>query len=178
MWAECRRLPRTQTDISGLGTSSGLVRFDGFQFVAWGAHGEPGLLSDQVRALLVDSTGALWVGLCSGGVTRIVRREVVHFTARDHLVCVQALLQDRRGTIWAGARTAWHGYAEIAGSFCTVNTDCRKWQCEPSWRIAAGISGSARPLVFSEVWPTQTGSSRFPQGRFYRSAKMAMEPSG
>src|SRR2546425_5772923 len=51
-----------------LATPSGLVRFDGLQFVTWGAHGEPPLPYREVRSLLADRDGALWIGFNEGGI--------------------------------------------------------------------------------------------------------------
>ena len=96
-----------------IGTSSGLVRFDGFQFTQWGVRRASSLQTADVRALLVARDGALWVGFCrGGGISRITDSEVIQFAAGDGVLCVQALAQDRRGQIWAGARAGlarWRG---------------------------------------------------------------------
>jgi ligand-binding sensor domain-containing protein/two-component sensor histidine kinase len=90
-----------------LGTSAGLVRFDGFQFVAWGSRAEPNLPGRSVPALAGSSDGSLWVGFGNaGGVSRILNGRIVSYDARDGLPKgpVAALLEDRRGTIWVGGR--------------------------------------------------------------------------
>src|SRR5262245_31120169 len=40
-----------------IGGPGGLARFDGMQFVMWGAHGEPPLPYGEVRSLLADREG-------------------------------------------------------------------------------------------------------------------------
>ena len=90
-----------------LGTSAGLVRFDGFQFVAWGTRGEPGLPGRSVPALTGSPDGSLWVGYgAAGGVSRIRGGRIVNYAVRDGLPKgpITALLEDRRGTIWVGGR--------------------------------------------------------------------------
>lgn len=88
-----------------IGTSSGLVRFDGSQFTQWRVRGRSSLQAADVQALLVARDGTLWVGFCrGGGISRITDSQVTEYTARDGVVCVRALAQDRRGQIWAGAR--------------------------------------------------------------------------
>ncbi|MEP7305506.1 MAG: two-component regulator propeller domain-containing protein [Acidobacteriota bacterium] len=90
-----------------LGTSAGLVRFDGFQFVTWGTRGEPGLPGRSVPALAGSPDGSLWVGYgAGGGVSRIRGGQIVNYAVRDGLPKgpIAALLEDRYGTIWVGGR--------------------------------------------------------------------------
>ena len=90
-----------------LGTNSGLVRFDGFQFVQWGAGTGPGLPGTFIPALVGARDGSVWVGFEDvSGVSRILDGEVTNFLARDGLPPggVAVLLEDRHGTLWAGGR--------------------------------------------------------------------------
>src|SRR5262249_53797729 len=45
-----------------LGADTGLIRFDGFVFGAWGTRGEPPLPGRIVLALAAARDGSLWVG--------------------------------------------------------------------------------------------------------------------
>src|SRR5690349_13274882 len=45
-----------------LGTEEGLLRFDGSRFVKFNKQNVPALQSSEVRALLVDRRGVLWIG--------------------------------------------------------------------------------------------------------------------
>ncbi len=90
-----------------LGTTTGLVRFDGFQFVPWGDRGEAAIPERGVPALVGSRDGSLWVGFTGiGGVSRIRRGEVVTYAERDGVQpgAVAAMLEDRLGTLWVGGR--------------------------------------------------------------------------
>jgi len=114
-WTEKTGLPPGEVlsitqDLDGylwLGTSTGLVRFDGQTFAAWGAKGEPPLPGRGVPALVSDRDGSLWIGFGgSGGVSRIRGATIVNYAEGDGLPQgpIMALLQDRSGAVWAGAR--------------------------------------------------------------------------
>jgi len=88
-----------------IGTTGGLVRFDGFQFASWGAHGEPALPAKSVPALIGSHDGSLWIGFGNaGGVSRFRDGRLVNYSERDGLPrgAIAALVEDRHGTIWAG----------------------------------------------------------------------------
>lgn len=88
-----------------LGTNYGLVRFDGGRFTDWGSI-SPGTLPQlPVRALHVASDGTLWVGFDNGGGVVAIRRGRVEPISRQGMPrSVMALVEDRRGTLWAGTR--------------------------------------------------------------------------
>jgi signal transduction histidine kinase len=90
-----------------LGTSVGLVRFDGFEFAVWGFPGEPELVGRSVPALAEAADGSLWVAFGnSGGVSRIRAGQVTSYAAHDGVPkgAITAILEDRQRTIWAGGR--------------------------------------------------------------------------
>jgi signal transduction histidine kinase/ligand-binding sensor domain-containing protein len=90
-----------------LGTRSGLVRFDGSQFFPWGSRGEPALPGRSVRALASAKDGSLWVSFAdASGITRIKDEKVVVYSERDGLAegGYSAILEDRRGRVWAAGR--------------------------------------------------------------------------
>lgn len=103
-----------------LGMNTGLVRFDGYQFLPWGSRGEPPLPGTIVRAVLSSQDGSLWLGFAdSGGVARIAKGQVRRIPGgADGLVGgrVSALLEDHGGAIWVATteglsaleRGRWH----------------------------------------------------------------------
>lgn len=92
-----------------LGTSVGLLRFDGTKFLLWGTDTEPRLPSDWVSSLLVARDGSLWVGFRGGTgiVSKIVNGRPHNYSTRDGLrsgAYITDLVEDHTGTIWAGGR--------------------------------------------------------------------------
>src|SRR5688572_20084128 len=88
-----------------LGTSNGLVRFDGAVFTRT-AIGTPARATEgPVSALVGARDGSLWVG-SAGVLVRMRTDGVVHFSPGTVPLpgSVAALLEDRTGTVWAGGR--------------------------------------------------------------------------
>lgn len=80
-----------------LGSTDGLARFDGIQFIHWRSRGNETLLG-AVRVLRAARNGDLWVGTTSGVVGRM-RGEDLTTTRID--APVEALLEASDGTLWA-----------------------------------------------------------------------------
>src|SRR5262249_12529822 len=98
-----------------VGTTSGLARFDGSQFVIWGTHSEHPLPADAISVVLAARDGGIWIGFMDvGGVSRIVNGELRNFGKDDglHGGTIEALVEDHLGTIWAGGR---EGLASFRG---------------------------------------------------------------
>jgi signal transduction histidine kinase/ligand-binding sensor domain-containing protein len=98
-----------------LGGVRGLLRFDGVQFVPWGAHGEPSLPQTEVNSIVADRDGGLWVGFLGGGaISHLADRRIQTYTTKDGLPqgVVNPRAQDRDGVVWAvgpGGIAAFHG---------------------------------------------------------------------
>ncbi|WP_165390849.1 ligand-binding sensor domain-containing diguanylate cyclase [Pseudoduganella lutea] len=92
-----------------LGTQTGLMRWDGFQFRRYqAAPGKSGSLPDSyILSLHVDSTGRLWIGTNSGGIAR-------YDAAQDNFITVgvgkgglshvqvTSIAEDGKGGMWVG----------------------------------------------------------------------------
>jgi len=99
-----------------LGTTRGLVRFDGFRFIPWGSRGETPLPGTSVRALVTARDGSLWVAYTDfDGVTRVRGGQLTHYSGDDGLPAgiIQTLIEDREGAIWAGGH---QGLATFRGA--------------------------------------------------------------
>jgi signal transduction histidine kinase/ligand-binding sensor domain-containing protein len=98
-----------------LGTSDGLVRFDGIRFQPWARSGSDALPARPVSALAGSSRGGVWVAFAGGdGVVRIDRGGITRYSPADGAPSgVNALLEDRRGTLWA---TTGNGLFRYAGT--------------------------------------------------------------
>ena len=84
-----------------LGTEGGLARFDGYQFRVFDHESTPALAGTDIRCLLEDRTGALWVGRASG-VTRLKSGRAVTFGPDDGVPtgAVRTVLQSGDGRLW------------------------------------------------------------------------------
>src|SRR5882757_2244480 len=86
-----------------LGTMHGLVRFDGFRFVDYGADVARSLHDFGVYCILVSKDGSLWLGTPGGGVVHLFtgggRTYDSTMGLQNHLV--RALYEDDSGHIWA-----------------------------------------------------------------------------
>jgi ligand-binding sensor domain-containing protein/signal transduction histidine kinase len=87
-----------------IGTSAGLVRFDGTQFSVYDRHNVPQLKESGILSLLTDRDGGLWIGTEGGGLV-LYRNQVFHlFSAPEGLTngFVRSVEEDDRGRIWVG----------------------------------------------------------------------------
>ena len=97
-----------------LGTEFGLLRFDGVQSVPWQPPAGERLPSGNIHGLLVTRDGRLWIGTVRG----LASWKDGKLTQYPELVgqAVQALLEDREGTVWVG------GLAVSTGKLCAIRS--------------------------------------------------------
>jgi len=88
-----------------IGTTAGLLRFDGVRFTQWNDIGSTSLPASPVSAVALGSDGSLWIGLSNGGgVYRISHALAVRVDAKAHVRgTITALAEDAAKTIWAVA---------------------------------------------------------------------------
>ncbi|MGD0348516.1 MAG: two-component regulator propeller domain-containing protein [Terracidiphilus sp.] len=87
-----------------IGTSGGLVRFDGVHFAVFDRQNTPALHENSIFCLMVSRDGALWIGTEGGGLARYAQGQFRSWTAREGLSndFVRSLAEDAKGNIWAG----------------------------------------------------------------------------
>jgi ligand-binding sensor domain-containing protein/signal transduction histidine kinase len=87
-----------------IGTTGGLLRFDGARFSVFDHENTPELNENSVFALMASRDGSLWVGTEGGGLLRYQAGKFRAYGLREGLSdsFVRALLEDRHGTIWVG----------------------------------------------------------------------------
>ena len=87
-----------------IGTTGGLVRFDGTQFVVFDHDNTPALHENSIFCLLVATDGTLWIGTEGGGVASYRNRRFQAWSKAEGLTngYVRALREDRAGAIWMG----------------------------------------------------------------------------
>jgi signal transduction histidine kinase/ligand-binding sensor domain-containing protein len=81
-----------------IGTSTGLVRFDGVRFTPWEPPAGSPLPDHRIINILGASDGSLWIGTANG----LARWHGGRLTVYVRAGRFGALLEDRQGTIWAG----------------------------------------------------------------------------
>lgn len=87
-----------------IGTTGGLLRFDGERFLLFDRDNTPAFHENNVFCLLVGNDNSLWIGMEGGGLLRYRDGTFRAFSSNQGLTnnFVRALLQDRRGQIWVG----------------------------------------------------------------------------
>lgn len=84
-----------------LGTTEGLVRFDGVQFVTFDRASAPGLTSDRCLDLFEDSRKRLWIST-DDGLALLEKGRFRTYSTKDGLPSqeINAVREDRDGTLW------------------------------------------------------------------------------
>ena len=81
-----------------IGTTGGLVRFDGAHFTVFDRQNTPALHENSVFCLMVSRDGALWIGTEGGGLVRYASGEFRSWSTREGLSneFVRTLAEDAR----------------------------------------------------------------------------------
>lgn len=89
-----------------VGTSAGLVRFDGVKFTRIPLLDFPTNKSLHITALCEDSENHLWIGTQQNGLFELDGNDVRHFTKSRELLddTVTSLAADQHGFVWIGTR--------------------------------------------------------------------------
>jgi ligand-binding sensor domain-containing protein/signal transduction histidine kinase len=87
-----------------IGTTGGLLRFDGSRFVLYNRENTPAFTENNVFALAVSRDDTLWIGTEGGGLIRHRGGVFRAFSNKDGLTngFVRTIYQDHEGQIWIG----------------------------------------------------------------------------
>ena len=96
-------LLQTRDGYLWIGTSRGLVRFDGLKFAVFDHVNSPEMVNDNCRSLAEDLAGNLWIGTADG-LLRLRDGKFKRFTRKDGLAYSRAETRDRVGPIHADRR--------------------------------------------------------------------------
>jgi ligand-binding sensor domain-containing protein/signal transduction histidine kinase len=98
---QIQAMVRTRDGYVWLGTSAGLVRFDGIRFTTFN-QGQ--LKVNNVHALLQDREGRLWIGTYGAGLYVYDHGRFTAIGPADGLKAlrIRALFEDRQGRLWVG----------------------------------------------------------------------------
>ena len=103
-----------------LGTSAGLCRYDGAEFITYTTA--DGLASNFVNAICEDRQGRLWIGTSENGISCYDGKEFTNYTTAHGLTgnWVLGICEDRNGHLWIGTAG---GVSRFDGkSFATYTT--------------------------------------------------------
>jgi signal transduction histidine kinase/ligand-binding sensor domain-containing protein len=108
-----------------IGTTGGLVRFDGVHFTTFDRQNTPALHENSIFCLMVSRDGALWIGTEGGGLARYAQGQFRSWTTREGLSndFVRSLAEDATGNIWAGTDNGLLRLdsGKVAGRFVRVD---------------------------------------------------------
>jgi ligand-binding sensor domain-containing protein/two-component sensor histidine kinase len=142
-----------------LGTTSGLVRFDGVRFTVFDKTNTEAIGHNQISTLFEDRGGSLWIGTFGGGLTKLQNRRFTTYTTRDGLShdVVKAICQDRQGSLWIA--TLAHGLNRFKDGRFSVYTTANGLPHDDVFSVAPSRDGG--------VWiATSGGLAHFRDGRF------------
>jgi ligand-binding sensor domain-containing protein/signal transduction histidine kinase len=85
-----------------VGTSEGLLRFDGEKYVRFSHENTPAIRENSVFCLLASRDGSLWIGTDGGGLVHMRNGIFKAYTAAEGLtdIFIRALYEDRDGHLW------------------------------------------------------------------------------
>jgi ligand-binding sensor domain-containing protein/signal transduction histidine kinase len=97
-------LAQTPDGYLWIGTSGGLVRFDGVSFVVFNRENVSAFQDDSVYSMLVAKDGTLWAGTEGGGLIRYKDGAFRVFGPAEGLTnsFVRVIYQDNSGDLWVG----------------------------------------------------------------------------
>lgn len=87
-----------------LGTTSGLVRFDGVKFKTFTKQNTPALTNDRIISLYIARDNVLWIGTDGGGLCSYKKGNWEKYTTKEGLSNnrVRAITGDWQGNLWVG----------------------------------------------------------------------------
>ena len=165
IWHESDGLPsdsataivQTRDGFLWVGTTAGLVRFDGVKFT--GVKLEASATNSPVRvtALCEDSDGHLWIGTQQDGLFQLAEGNLRHYATRNGLLDdnVTSLAADSKGRVWIGSKSGLNLWMGLQFKSFTTRDGL-------SDKFVSGLNVARSGTVWIT---TRTGMCRFIDGR-------------
>ncbi len=152
-------LAQTTDGYLWLGTTDGLLRFDGITFEPY--QPDTGSLpAATVSALMAVPDGGLWVGFSRGGASFIRDGQVTNYTDRDGfpVSTVRCFARDRRGAVWAAVVG---GFARLEGQRWRAIDLNWNYPADSAWQLLVDREGTLWVATGSEILFLSEGEKRF-----------------
>ena len=110
-----RAFAETKDRYLWIGTTGGLLRFDGARFVLYNRENTAAFTDNNIFCLTVSRDNALWIGSEGGGLIPYANGVFDPFSVADGLTnsFVRAVYEDHDGTMWIGTD---NGLFRVAGN--------------------------------------------------------------
>ena len=105
---------QTRDGFLWIGTTAGLVHFDGMKFTLVKSTDFSTHNSCAITALCEDSNGYLWIGTQANGLFRLSGGKILHYGKERGLLFenVSSLAADEHGHVWIGSSTGLARWAD------------------------------------------------------------------
>jgi signal transduction histidine kinase/ligand-binding sensor domain-containing protein len=134
-------LTQTRDGFIWVGTSNGLIRYDGVRFLPWPRSGTNALPSNQIFSLLTARDGSLWIGT-ERSATHLQHGRLTTFLSTSE-ADVHHVFEDSQGAFWF-----WQSGARGKEPLCRVAAD--RLQC-------FGPEAGAEPQTIFSMLPDKEG---------------------
>ena len=152
-------LAQTTDGYLWVGTTDGLLRFDGISFEPY--QPETGsLMATSVSALMAVPDGGLWVGFSRGGASFVHNGKVTNYSDREGfpVSTVRCFARDRTGTIWAAVVG---GFARLEGQRWHNNYSDWNYPGKTAWGLLVDREGTLWVATGSQIVFLPEGEKRF-----------------
>ena len=162
-------LAQTTDGYLWVGTTDGLLRFDGISFERY-QPAEGSLIATSISALMAVPDGGLWVGFNRGGASFVRNGRVTNYSDSDGfpVSTVRCFARDQTGTIWAAVVG---GFVHLEGRRWHENSSDWHYPGETAWALLVDRDGILWVATGSQIVYLRPGEKRF-QSTGIRAAKV------
>jgi len=142
-------LAQTTDGYLWVGTTDGLLRFDGISFEQFRPE-NGSLIATSVSALLAVPDGGLWVGFSRGGASLVKNGQVTNYSDSEGfpVSTVRCFARDRSGVVWAAAVG---GFARLEGQRWQKIRSAWNYPTKTAWMLMVDRDGTLWVTTGSEL---------------------------